>query len=146
MRKDYFLRSQNRSRFRISTPERLWDCLPKIIMKGLPPDTTDQELRCQACGRRLRDLFGRAVKGMVDRTVLRALVNEICNEELYQDTTPAEIVDVRQPIPVQPDLLQGFLAQILRSLNINLNFTPAQPQEPIQTVPAVSQPVQVYIQ
>ena len=143
MKKTYQMKEdgRNRIRFRIRTPKQLRDWLPKFIVKELAPDTTDQESRCQACGERLRNLFGRAVKGMVDRTVLRALVDEICNEELYQDTTPAEIVDVRQPIPTQPDLLQGFLAQILRSLNINLNFTPPQPQEPVQTVPAVSLPV-----
>ena len=89
----------------------------------------------------LRDLFGRAVKGMVDRTVLRALVNEICNEELYRNIPKPEIVEVRQPIPTQSDLLQGVLAQVLKSLNINLNFNPPQPQEPIQTVPVESLPV-----
>ncbi len=72
-------------RFWIRTPKQLWDWLPKIISRELKqPDTTDQESRCQACGERLRNLFGRAGKGMVDRTVLRALVDEICNEELYQ--------------------------------------------------------------
>ena len=103
---------KDRLRFWMKTPKQLRDWLPKFIVKELAPDTTDQESRCQACGERLRNLFGRAVKGMVDRTVLRALVDEICNEELYRDTTPAEIVDVRQPIPTQPDLLQGVLAQI----------------------------------
>ena len=142
MEKTYYHKQGNRHRFWMKTPKQLWDWLPKIIVRDLKqPDTADIRSRCLACGERLRNLFGRAVKGMVDRTVLRALVDEICNEELYQDTTPAEIVDVRQPIPTQPDLLQGFLAQILRSLNINLNFTtPPQPQEPVQTVPAVSLP------
>ena len=103
---------KDRLRFWMKTPKQLWDWLPKIISRELKqPDTADIRSRCQACGERLRNLFGRAVKGMVDRTVLRALVDEICNEELYQDTaTSAEIVDVRQPIPVQPDLLQGFLS------------------------------------
>ncbi len=142
MSSSYLLKSRNRFRFRMRTPDELKDWLPRIISCELKqPDTAEIRSRCQACGERLRNLFGRAVKGMVDRTVLRALVDEICNEELYRDTPQAEIIDIRQPIPTQPDLLQGFLAQILRSLNINLNFTQPQPQEPIQTVPAVSLPV-----
>ena len=72
-----------------------WDWLPKFIVKELAPDTTEAEFRCQACGRRLLDLFGRAVKGMVDRTVLRALVNEICNEELYRNIPKPEIVEYK---------------------------------------------------
>ena len=143
MEKSYHMKegNRNRIRFRIRTPKQLWDWLPRFIVKELAPDTTEAEFWCQACGRRLRDLFGRAVKGMVDRTVLRALVNEICNEELYRNIPKPEIVEVRQPIPTQSDLLQGVLAQVLRSLNINLNFNPPQPQEPIQTVPVESLPV-----
>ena len=143
MGKSYHMKegNRNRIRFRIRTPKQLWDWLPRFIVKELPPDTPETKLRCQACGRRLRDLFGRAVKGKVDRTVLRALVNEICNEELYRNIPKPEIVEIRQPIPTQSDLLQGVLAQVLRSLNINLNFNPPQPQEPIQTVPVESLPV-----
>ena len=84
MKKTYYHMEKDRLRFWIRTPKQLWDWLPRFIVKELAPDTTEAELRCQACGRRLRDLFGRAGKGMVDRTVLRALVDEICNEELYQ--------------------------------------------------------------
>ena len=141
MEKTYCHREGKRIRFWMKAPKKLWDWLPRFIVKELAPDTTEAELRCQACGRRLRDLFGRAVKGMVDRTVLRALVNEICNEELYRNIPKPEIVEVRQPIPTQSDLLQGVLAQVLKSLNINLNFNPPQPQEPIQTVPVESLPV-----
>ena len=87
MEKSYHMKegNRNRIRFRIRTPKQLWDWLPKIISRELKqPDTAEIRSRCQACGERLRNLFGRAGKGMVDRTVLRALVDEICNEELYQ--------------------------------------------------------------
>ena len=142
MKKTYYHMEKDRLRFWIRTPKQLWDWLPKIIVRDLKqPYTAEIRSRCQACGERLRNLFGRAVKGMVDRTVLRALVNEICNEELYRNIPKPEIVEVRQPIPTQSDLLQGVLAQVLRSLNINLNFNPPQPQEPIQTVPVESLPV-----
>ena len=132
----YLLKNEDRVKFRIRVPRELWDWLPKIIARDLSaPDTTEIGSRCQACGQRLRSLFDRAVKGMVDRTLLRELVNEICNEELYTHTPPAEIVNIRQPIPTQPDLLQAFLAQVLRSLNININLptVPNQPQEPLET-------------
>ena len=112
MEKTYYHRQGNRNRFWLKTPKTLQDWLPKIIVRELPQsDTAEIKSRCQACGERLRKLFGRAVKGMVDRTILRALVDEICNEELYRDTPQAEIVEVRQPIPTQPDLLQGFLGR-----------------------------------
>ena len=125
MKRTYFHDEGQRARFWIRTPRKLWDCLPKIIARDLnAPDTTDIGSRCLACGQRLRSLFDRAVKGMVDRTLLRELVNEICNEELYRNTPPAEIVNIRQPIPTQTDLLQTFLAQVLKSLNINLNLPP----------------------
>ena len=97
------MRDGKRTKFRIKVPRELWDCLPKIIARDVSaPDTTEIGSRCQACGQRLRALFDRAVKGMVDRTALRELVNEICHEELYRNTPPAEIVDIRQPIPTQP--------------------------------------------
>ena len=132
----YLLKNEDRVKFRIRVPRELWDWLPKIIARDLSaPDTTEIGSRCQACGQRLRSLFDRAVKGMVDRTLLRELVNEICNEELYRNTPPAEIVNIRQPIPNQPDLLQAFLAQVLRSLNININLPTVtnQPREPLET-------------
>ncbi len=137
MPNSYLLKEPDRIRFRIRTPKKLWDCLPKIIYQELKeqPDTPEIKSRCQACGERLRNLFGRAVRGMVDRTVLRALVNEICNEELYRNTPSPEIVEVRQPIPTQNDLLQGVLAQVLRSLNITLNLTPNQNIVPPQPGP-----------
>jgi len=129
----YLLRDGKRTKFRIKVPRELWDWLPKIIARDVSaPDTTEIGLRCRACGQRLRALFDRAVKGMVDRTALRELVNEICHEELYRNTPPAEIVDIRQPIPTQPDLLQAFLAQVLRSLNININLPPV-PNPPIES-------------
>ena len=142
MEKSYRMKekTRNRIRFRIKVPKALWDWLPKIIAKGLPPDTTETQSLCQACGERLRTLFGRALKGMVDRTALRALVNEICNEELCRNTPKPEIVEVRQPIPTQSDLLQGVLAQVLRSLNITLNLTPNQNAN---IVPPQPEPVEV---
>ena len=125
MKKNYYRNEGKRIRFWMKTPKQLWDCLPKIIARNLKqPDTPATELRCQACGRRLQDLFGRAVQGMVARTILSELVNEICNEELNRHTPSPEIVEIRQPIPQQDDLLRNFLAQVLSSLNINLNLTP----------------------
>lgn len=134
MKRTYFHKEGQRVRFWIRTPRKLWDWLPKIIARDVSTsDTTEIGSRCQACGQRLRSLFDRAVKGMVDRTALRELVNEICRDELYRNTPPAEIVNIRQPIPTQPDLLQAFLAQVLRLLNININLptVPNQPQEPV---------------
>ena len=131
------LKNGDRVKFRIKVPEALWDCLPKIIARDLnAPDTIDTRSRCQACGQRLRSLFDRAMKGMVDRTLLRGLVKEICDEELHRYTPPAEIVNIRQPIPTQTDLLQAFLANVLKSLNIDLRLPPPnQPRE--QTKKAV---------
>ena len=139
MSSSYLLKSRNRFRFRMRTPDELKDWLPRIISCELKqPDTAEIRSRCLACGERLRNLFGRAGKGMVDRTALRALVKEICNEELYRNTPSPEIVEVRQPIPTQNDLLQGVLAQVLRSLNITLNLTPNQ-----NIVPPQPEPVEV---
>ena len=99
MKRTYYHKEGQRTRFWIRTPRKLWDWLPKIIARDLSaPDTTDIGSRCQACGQRLRSLFDRAVKGMVDRTLLRELVNEICDEALYTHTPPAEIVNIRQVI------------------------------------------------
>ena len=114
MKKNYYRNEGKRIRFWMKTPKQLWDCLPKIIARNLKqPDTPATELRCQACGKRLQDLFGRAVQGMVARTILPELVNEICNEELNRHTPSPEIVEIRQPIPQQDDLLRNFLAQVL---------------------------------
>ena len=140
----YLLKNGKRVKFRIKVPKELWDCLPKIIARDLnTPDTTDIESRCQACGQRLRSLFDRAVKGMVDRTLLRELIKEVCNEELYTHTPPVEIVNIRQPIPSQPELLQAFLAQVLRSLNIDLKLPPVSKpqQEPLETAVVSKAPV-----
>ena len=140
MSNTYLLKSRNRFRFRMRTPKELWDCLPKIIARDLnAPDTTDIGSRCQACGQRLRALFERAEQGMVARTALRELVNEICHEELYRYTSPAEIVNIRQPIPTQTNLLQTFLAQVLRSLNIDLKLPPvSKPQQEASKTAVVS--------
>ena len=144
MSNTYLLKSRNRFRFRMRTPKELWDCLPKIIARDLnAPDTTDIGSRCQACGQRLRALFERAEQGMIARTALRELVNEICHEELYRYTSPAEIVNIRQPIPTQTNLLQTFLAQVLRSLNIDLKLPPVSKpqQEPLKTAVVSHAPV-----
>ena len=144
MERTYYHKGQGRDRFWIKVPKELWDWLPKVVKRELPQSDTDTiKSRCQACGQRLRALFDRAVKGMVDRTALRELVNEICHEELYRNTPPAEIVNIRQPIPTQADLLQAFLAQVLRSLNININLPPVsnQPQEPLETAVVSKAPV-----
>ena len=145
MKRTYFHKEEHRARFWIRTPKTLWDWLPKIIARDLKAPDTDANIgsRCQACGERLRILFGRAVRGMVDRTILRELVNEICNEELYRNTPTPEIVEIRQPIPTQSDLLQGFLSQVLRSLHIDLNLPQnpksAQPQPEPAAVPVCAQ-------
>ena len=96
MKKNYYRNEGKRIRFWMKTPKQLWDCLPKFITRELASDTPAAALRCQACGKRLRNLFGRAVQGMVARTILPELVNEICNEELNRHTPSPEIVEIRQ--------------------------------------------------
>lgn len=128
VKKKYLSKDGEREKFRIKVPKALWDHLPKVIGRKINPDTLDLEKRCEVCALKLKQLFLRAIKGMVNKTILKELVNEICNEELYRSTPLPQIQEIRQTNPQQSDLLQCFLKQIFRTLNIDLQL-PQKTQE-----------------
>ena len=128
MGKTYCHKNGKRIRFWMKTPKALWEHLPKYITKELTFDIPEIEFRCLACSIRLKQLFLRAIKGMVNKTILKELVNEICNEELYRTTPLPQIQEIRQMPPQHSDLLQCFLTQIFRTLNIELQL-PQKTQE-----------------
>ena len=117
----------------MKTPKALWEHLPKYITKELTFDIPEIESRCLACSIRLKQLFLRAIKGMVNKTILKELVNEICNEELYRTTPLPQIQEIRQMPPQHSDLLQCFLTQIFRTLNIELQLPQNLPEKHIET-------------
>ncbi len=71
MGKGYITKNGNRIRFQIRVPKKLWDNLPKVIMKEITTEYQDGITeKCRRCGERLKGLFARAVKGMVNREIL----------------------------------------------------------------------------
>ncbi len=119
MESGFVQKYHGRVRFRLKVPKALWDYLPKIIAKEITGEYQDGITgKCRRCGERLKELFARAVKGMVNREILCELAEQICNEELYRLTPTQSLLDLPKNLPSNPALLQSFFGKILESLHI----------------------------